>query len=379
VVGVVLAIGQAKVAARDNAALSVRVRARLNSEFLLDVNLEVPSGITILFGASGAGKTTILELISGARKPDVGIIKIGGTTLYDSSSQICLPMWRRRVGYVLQELALFPHLSAQENVEYGISDLDRSDRERRSQTLMEAFRVWALKDRMPSELSGGERQRVALARTLVIDPRVLLLDEPLSALDRPTKSAILEDLRCWNRQHDIPVLYVTHSQDEVFALGDRVLVLEQGQVVAEGTPHQVMRAPRLEAVAELAGFENIFDVVVSSINEKRGTMSCRSKAVPVEIETPMVRAEVGTSLRLGIRAGDILLATEVPRGLSARNVLAGKLVGLDRRDVVVAALVDCGIEMEVYLTLAAEEALDLRLGSEVWLVVKTHSCHLTSA
>jgi molybdate transport system ATP-binding protein len=379
VVGVVLAIGQTKVVARDSAALSSRVKARLNSEFLLDVDIEVPSGITILFGASGAGKTTILELISGARKADVGTIKIGSATLYDSSSKICLPMWQRRVGYVLQDLALFPHLSAQENVEYGISDLDRSDRERRSQTLMEAFSVWALKDRMPSELSGGERQRVALARALVINPRVLLLDEPLSALDRPTKSAILEDLRRWNRQHDIPVLYVTHSQEEVFALGNRVLVLERGQVVAEGTPHEVMRAPRLEAVAGLAGFENIFDVVVSSINEKRGTMSCRLKSVPVEIETPMVRADLGTPLRLGIRAGDILLATEVPRGLSARNVLAGKLVGLDRRDVIVAALVDCGIEMEVYLTLAAEEALYLQLGSEVWLVVKTHSCHLMSA
>jgi molybdate transport system ATP-binding protein len=288
-------------------------------------------------------------------------------------------MWQRRVGYVLQELALFPHLTAQKNVEYGIHEVERSERERRSQTLMDAFRVSSLRDRMPSQLSGGERQRVALARALILNPRALLLDEPLSALDRPTKSAILEDLRRWNREHDIPVLYVTHSQEEVFALGERVLVLERGKVVAEGTPHEVMRAPRLEAVAELAGFENIFDVFVSAINEKRGTMSCRLKNVAIELETPMVRADIGTPLRLGIRAGDILLATEVPRGLSARNVLAGKIVSLDRRDVVTAARVDCGMEMEVHLTLAAEEALQLRLGSEVWLIVKTHSCHLMSA
>jgi len=186
-------------------------------------------------------------------------------------------------------------------------------------------------------------------------------------------------LRRWNREHQIPMLYVTHSHEEVFALGERVLVLERGKVVAKGTPHEVMRAPRLEAVAELAGFENIFDVVVFSINEKRGTMSCRLKNVAIELETPIVRADIGAALRMGIRAGDILLATEVPRGLSARNVLAGKIVSLDRRDVVAAARVDCGIEMEVHLTLAAEEALQLRLGSEVWLIVKTHSCHLMSA
>ena len=287
-------------------------------------------------------------------------------------------MWQRRVGYVLQELALFPHLTAQKNVEYGIHEVERSEREHRSQTLMDAFRVSSLEDRMPSQLSGGERQRVALARALVLSPRALLLDEPLSALDRPTKSAILEDLRRWNREHEIPVLYVTHSQEDVFALGDRVLVLERGKVVAKGTPHEVMRAPRLEAVAELAGFENIFDVVVSAINEKRGTMSCRLKNVAIELETPMVRADIGAQLRLGIRAGDILLATEAPRGLSARNVLAGKIVGFEHRDVIAAARVDCGMEVEVHLTLAAEEALQLRSGSDVWLIVKTHSCHLMS-
>ena len=375
----VVEIGQTNPAASENAALSIRADVKLNADFVLDVDIEMPSGITILFGASGAGKTTILELIAGSRKAHRGMIRIGGTTLYDSSRQICLPMWQRRVGYVLQELALFPHLTAQKNVEYGIHEVDRGERERRSQTLMDAFRVSSLRDRMPSQLSGGERQRVALARALVLNPRALLLDEPLSALDRPTKSAILEDLRRWNREHQIPMLYVTHSHEEVFALGERVLVLERGKVVAKGTPHEVMRAPRLEAVAELAGFENIFDVVVFSINEKRGTMSCRLKNVAIELETPIVRADIGAPLRLGIRAGDILLATEVPRGLSARNVLAGKIVSLDRRDVVTAARVDCGMEMEVHLTLAAEEALQLRLGSEVWLIVKTHSCHLMSA
>src|SRR6202023_2351074 len=132
----------------------------------------------------------------------------------------------------------------------------------------------------------GERQRVALARALVTDPSVLLLDEPLAALDARTKSGILDDLRQWNQAHRIPILYVTHSRDEVFALGERVLVLENGRIIAQGTPHEVMTAPRQETVAQLAGFENIFDATVLAAHPDRGTMTCQLAASPVELETP---------------------------------------------------------------------------------------------
>lgn len=360
-------------------ALRIQARTRLSEEFQLDVHFTVLPGITVLFGASGAGKTTVLDLVSGIKIPEVGRIAAGDAVLFDSTQDICCPIWRRRVGYVFQDLALFPHLSARQNVDYGIAHFEAADRQRRTDRILDEFRVSALQDRRPAQLSGGERQRIALARALVTDPRVLLLDEPLSALDHPTKSAIVEDLRQWNLQHRIPILYVTHSQDEVFALGDHVLVLEKGKVIAQGTPHEVMRAPRMETIAALAGFENIFDVVVSSIHAERGTMTCALDGVTFGIETPVVRAEIGSQLRLGIRAGDILLANEPPRGLSARNVLAGKLIGLKRRDVMVSARVDCGVEIEVHLTLAAQGALGLKLGKEVWLVLKTHSCHLMSA
>jgi molybdate transport system ATP-binding protein len=355
------------------ADLSVRISKRFAS-FELQLEFNIPAGITILFGASGAGKTTLLDCIAGLATPDTGRIAIGERVLFDGPKQ--LSVQQRRIGYVFQDLALFPHLSAEKNIQYGLARLSMAERRRRSDAILESFRVAALKHRKPGKISGGERQRVALARALVTDPCVLLLDEPLAALDAATKSKIVDDLRAWNQAHGIPILYVTHSREEVFALGERVIVLDSGRIIAQGTPHQVMTAPRQETVAQLAGFENIFDAMVDAISEERGTMTCRLAASQVELETPLVRAEVGSTLRIGIRAGDILLATQRPEGLSARNVLPGRVVSLAQRDVIVAARVNCGVEMEVQLTLAARDALHLNPGREVWLVVKTHSCHL---
>jgi molybdate transport system ATP-binding protein len=359
-----------------NGAVSLHVRKHSGKSFELDVEASLPPGITILFGPSGAGKTTLLDCIAGLVRPDAGRIAIHETILFDGALGINLAPQLRRVGYVFQDLALFPHLTVQGNVEYGLSRLGSEDRQRRSAVILESFRIAHLRSRRPEKISGGERQRVALARALVIDPAILLLDEPLAALDAVTKSKIVDDLRAWNREHGVPIVYVTHNREEVFALGEGVIVLENGRAVAQGTPHQVMSAPRLETVAQLAGFENIFDATVTAAHEERGTMVCRLADSQVEIETPLVRAQVGSALRVGIRAGDILLASIKPVGLSARNIMPGRITSLLQRDVIVVAKVNCGVEMEVHLTLAARDSLDLQPGREVWLVVKTHSCHL---
>jgi molybdate transport system ATP-binding protein len=210
----------------------------------------------------------------------------------------------------------------------------------------------------------------------VTDPRLLLLDEPLSGLDAETKSKILDDLRAWNETHRVPILYVTHTREEVFALGNRVIVLEAGRIIAQGTPHEVIRAPRQETVAQLAGFENIFSATVVAAHLERGTMTCELLGSSVQLETPLVRAEAGSRLKIGISAGDILLATVQPVGLSARNVLPGTVIGLTQRDVIIVAEVNCGVELKVHLTLAARDTLALVPGSRVWLVIKTHSCHV---
>jgi molybdate transport system ATP-binding protein len=360
----------------QSAEASVKIRKRLGKDFDLDLSVALPAGITILFGPSGAGKTTLLNCVAGLIHPDQGRIATQPKILFDSERGINIPPQLRRVGYVFQDLALFPHLTVLNNVEYGLFQLDREQRQRRSAAILESFRIAHLSSRKPTEISGGERQRAALARALVIDPFILLLDEPLAALDAITKSKIVEDLRAWNQEHRIPILYVTHSRDEVFALGEQVIVLENGRSIAQGTPHHVMSAPRQETVAQLAGFENIFDATVTSIHEDRGTMVCHLGGGKVELETPLVRVAVGSKLRVGIRAGDILLASLAPAGLSARNIIPGRIVSLSQRDVIVVAKVDCGVEMEIHLTLAARDSLRLQPGRDVWLVIKTHSCHL---
>ena len=224
--------------------------------------------------------------------------------------------------------------------------------------------------------SGGERQRAALARSLVTDPALLLLDEPLTALDHATKATILGDLREWNAAHRIPIVYVTHSPQEAFALGERVVVIESGRVVASGTPHDVLRAPRHETIAQIVGFENVFDAVVTALDERQGTMLCRLGYDGRELEVPLARAEVGSQVRVAIRAGDIIIAAVRPHGLSARNSFAGRVSDIRREGVTVIVTVDSGVLFEVHITPGAYEELRLELDKPVWLVIKTYSCNL---
>lgn len=373
--------GNTAVPARP-ATLSVRIRKSVQTDgpaFELNVSIAISSGITILFGASGAGKTTLLNCIAGVTHPDAGEIEINGRILYDSAKKLCIPPQQRGIGYVFQDLALFPHLSVEKNIAYGLGKISDSERRSKLESILQSFGIAHLRNRKPGEISGGEKQRVALARALAINPSALLLDEPMAALDRPTKSRIMEDLRVWNEQRQIPILYVTHNREEVFALGAAVVVMENGRIIAQGTPHEVMTAPQQEAVAQLAGFENIFDANVAEIHEERGTMICRIAGTNLELETPLIRSAVGEALRIGISAGDILLATSFPTGISARNILRGTITSTEQRDVIVTAKINCGVEIAAHLTLAARDSLHLQPGSEIWLIVKTHSCHLMRA
>jgi molybdate transport system ATP-binding protein len=203
------------------------------TSFSLETNFIAQPGVTILRGHSGAGKTTLLRCIAGLAAMETGTIAVGEQVLFDSTRKINLEPRHRKVAFVFQHLALFPHLTVRENVGYGLRKLSETDRNARVEAVMASFRIGHLGDRLPSEISGGEKQRVALARALVTEPAVLLLDEPMSSLDTRTKALIIDDLRAWNAAHRIPIVYVTHDADEVRALGERAITLEHGRIVAD--------------------------------------------------------------------------------------------------------------------------------------------------
>ena len=364
----------------NGTTLTARIRKERHSAgaapFVLDVSIEVSPGITILFGPSGAGKSTLLDCVAGLARPDEGRIAAGGEVLFDSEQGINLPAPKRRTAYVFQTLALFPHLSVEENVSYGLTDLQEEERRKRVGAILTAFRVEKLQKEKPAEISGGEKQRIALARSLVTEPRVLLLDEPLTGLDAELKAAIVDDLRAWNVAKGIPILFVTHSREEVDALGERVIALDNGRVVSAGAPRDVLDAPRRKKLAQAAGFENLLSATVLDLREADGVMRVRLGESACEIEVPLGYAAAGNRVQVAVRAGDILLASERPHGLSARNIIEGRIVSLEQRGTMAIARVDCGVVFVVNVTPGAVRALELTAGRRVWLVLKTHSCHL---
>ena len=360
-------------AGASNAAASLTT-----APFVLDVEFDLESGFTILFGASGSGKTTTLRSIAGLVRPDEGRIAIGDEILFDSKRGIDLPIRKRGAGYVFQDLALFPHLTARANVEFGMTGASRDDRRRRGDELIEALRIAHTADRKPREISGGEAQRVALARALASKPRMLLLDEPLSAIDEATKSGIIADLKSLNRELRLPIVYVTHSRDEAVSLGEHVIVYEAGRVVASGEPLTVFGTPITTSVARLTGIENIFKGLVVSKSESGGTstVAISDQTGSCNIDVPFGNQAQGEHVSVAVPAGDILLATEELHSTSLRNRLRGRISAIDDQANRTLITVQAGVTWNVSVTRQAVAELGLSTGSEVWLAFKTHSCYL---
>jgi len=348
----------------------------LSSSFRLELEIEVTPGITILFGASGSGKSTLLRCIAGLDRPDSGRITLGDTVLFDAARSIHVPPQQRHVGLVFQQLALFPHLTVADNISYGLNRIPVDQRRQRVSDIAASFHITDVLHRKPAQISGGERQRTALARTLVTEPAALLLDEPLAALDHRIQSLILEDLRRWNEARPIPMLYVTHAHREVYALGERVIVLDRGRVVAAGTPHEVLDHPDAGILVALAGFENVHGGEVVSRHAEAGTMHVRLDNSTVDLEVPVTAG--GNRVTVAIRAGDILVADRAPVGISARNILEGQVEAVRRQGPTVVARVAAGITFLVHLTPAGAENLRMEAGSRVWLIIKTYSCRIAA-
>lgn len=369
-------------APRDAALREVALRVEIHlalPQFRLQCSFQAQSEVVVLFGSSGAGKTSVLDCIAGFRRPDSGQILLGDRVLFSSERGIDLPVRQRRIGYLSQQPALFPHLSVRQNVEYGLLDLPLSERNVRVDSTLERFRIAKLAGSRPAAISGGEQQRVALARTLVREPELLLLDEPLSALDLSLKSLLLEALFEWQRERAVPMLYVTHEQAEAYSLSRRVLVMETGKVVADGEPNMTFSAPVSPEGAALSNFENVFHAVVDETHPALGTMTCRVAGTDLLLESPLADKVAGDSIHLAMRAGDILVATIPPSGISARNILNGRIQSIDDRSGMVELQVLCaardGQETAfcVHITRGALQNLELQPGQAVWLIIKTHS------
>lgn len=213
--------------------MQVDVKKRLSDDFTLEISFSTSSGITVLEGRSGAGKTTTLRLIAGILTPDEGSIEIGSRTFFDSSRNIDLSIQERRVGFVFQDYALFPHFNAEQNIVYGLRAVDKRTRAAKALELLDLFRIDHIRYRLPREMSGGEQQRVALARALASDPAIVLLDEPLSAVDVETRSKLLNEIDSVQRQTQIPFIYVTHNHAEAERLAHQRITLENG--IVDGT------------------------------------------------------------------------------------------------------------------------------------------------
>lgn len=359
-------------------AVSVRKRYPRNetSRFELDIQFEALPGVTILLGHSGAGKTTILRCVAGLCDPEEGRIELGDRVLFDSQKRICLEPVQRKVGFVFQDLALFPHLTVRENIAYGLRKIPALERLQRVNRIMDSFQIAGLDDHFPREISGGEQQRVAFARTLATEPCVLLLDEPMSSLDVQTKSSIIDDLRTWNEFRRIPILYVTHNHEEVFALGERVIALKQGRVVAEGAPLDVVPKARRETMVQFAGFENLLEADVTQVQEQHGTVVCRLTREPLELQVPLTRVEPGAAVHIGIRASEILLASSPPEVVGACNILKGVVRSITQAGTKTEVLVDCGIDLRVHVPATPSIMPGLAVARQAWLIIQPHFCHL---
>jgi molybdate transport system ATP-binding protein len=327
--------------------------------------------VTVLFGPSGSGKTTVLRCLAGLDRPDRGTIRFGSEVWFDSAQNRFVPPQQRGVGLVLQDHALFPHLTVARNLGYGLFRLPRGEREARVAEVARLAGLAGLLTRRPRELSGGERQRVALGRALAPRPRLLLLDEPLSALDAPAREELRGELRRLLRASGVPALVVTHDRVEALALGDRLAVLAEGAIRQVGPVGEVFQAPADLAVARVVGTENVLAAHVLSRDQGLVTLEVGSAR--------LVAVDPGGALEEAfacIRAEEVVLEEAPGAPSSARNLLAGTVAALLPEGATVRVTLDCGFRLVALVTRRSAEELGLAAGRRVAALVKAPAVRL---
>lgn len=340
------------------------VSKRLGEFFLKDVSMDIAGGeYLVLLGPTGAGKTILLETIAGIYPPDKGKVFLNDRDITR------LPPRQRNIGMVYQDYMLFPHLTVEKNIRYGLSYRHFNDEETIAKVhkLTELLGITHLLRRYPGTLSGGEQQRVAIARALIMEPEVLLLDEPLSALDTETRTKLREELRRIHTLTQTTMIHVTHSFDEAFLLGSQMAIMNKGEIVQVGDPGEVFRKPNCRFAAEFLGVGNVFRGI--SIIEN-GIASIAVDGLHISSASAR-EGEVFTS----VRPEDILVSLQ-PFESSARNCFRGKIVEISDTGTVVRITVDTGVPMIAAITRRSFQDMELRLGLDVYLTFKAMDVHV---
>lgn len=330
-----------------------------------------PSTVMILFGPSGSGKTTILRCLAGLERPERGCIRFISRTWFDAEQTTDVPPQERGIGYMPQDYSLFPTYSVAGNIGFGLGDLGIDERHRRIAEVVTLLQLQGLEQLTPRQLSGGQQQRVALARAIAPRPQLLLLDEPLSALDAPTRMQLRGELRHLLKQLAIPSVVVTHDWAEALALGDRMAVISNGKVLQEGTPQDVFNRPKNAEVVRIVGMETALAGLVGEF---------RDGLVAVDVAGVMLHAlveeGVGSEVFVCIRAEDVVLERDGTGATSARNRLRGTVKEVVSMGALVRVGIDCGFPLSAVVTRSAGEDLHLAPGVPVTASIKAGAVHL---
>ncbi len=350
-------------------SLSVQLKDRRGA-FTLDASFEAGGGVTALFGRSGAGKTTIVSMVAGLRRPLEGRIALNGRVLLDTAGRTNLPTWRRRVGMVFQEARLFPHLSVRANLTYG-GWAGRRKPGTRLDAVLALLGLEEFLERRPESLSGGEAQRVAIGRALLAAPDILLMDEPLSQLDGARRAEILPFLERLAHESGVPILYVSHAVDEVARLADEIVVLSEGKVAAAGPIEDVFGRIDLGAATGRYEAGALLTAIVSGHDTDFALTELRLGEA--ELVVPALDREVGETVRLRVRARDVALALTPPLETSIRNVIAVEVADVEVEqsafaEVLVAA---AGQHLRARITRKSAVGLGLKPGDHIYALVKS--------
>ena len=349
-------------------SLSVDIRHSFGA-FELDLSFAVDGGVTALFGPSGAGKTTVANVIAGLFAPEFGRVRLGARCLLDTQTGQCLPAHQRRIGYVFQDGRLFPHLTVAGNLDFGTRYVPAGAAGPDRDEVIALMGIAHLLARRPANLSGGEKQRVALARALLTRPELLIMDEPLAALDGPRKDEILPYLEQVRDSGTLPILYVSHSVAEIARLADNIAVLREGRVLRSGPVSDILSDPEM---VPLVGVREAGSVLMAKVIAHDPDGLSRLAVSGGELVIPGVDAALGSVMRIRVLAQDVLVSLEVPRGLSSRNILPVTIEGIHRGDGpgVALSLRLGDTRLLARITARAADELALRPGLDVHAILK---------